>query len=123
MVSCVYFNRTTKTLFEITSEKVIKFKFKGMLKSYQDSGIGTSNNGKLIIIGGTDSSKSLTNQVFIIDLINKTAAELPSLPKPTKGGLVFEYQTFYYFVGSSIEDDDGSIVGGPIMRYHIIDNL
>ena len=121
-----YFCRKRKTLFEISSSKVSQNKFKGKLKSYPDSGIGVVQNGKIILIGGSDSSKALTNRVFLIDPINKTATELPSVPKPVKAGRVFEYQNYFYYIGGTTESDDietnTTEEGAPIMRFNIKDN-
>ena len=118
---CYYFCRDKKNLFEILSSKVTKYKFKGRMKSYADSGSGLVGNGCIIVVGGSDSSGLLTSRVFMIDPINKSATELPSIPKPVKEGHLLEHRNCYYFVGGTVEaediDSNTPEEGGPIMVY------
>ena len=123
--SCFYFNRTKKTLFDVSKERILKYKFKGKLKSYPDSCAGMVENGKIIIIGGTSSRGAYTDRVFLIDPFEKTAVECAPILKPLKEGHLLEYKNYYYCVGGtiksystdSITDEEGS----PIMRYSKLD--
>jgi hypothetical protein len=120
---CSYFCRSKKDLFLISPDKVTKIKLKGKLKAYPDSGTGLTSSGAIILIGGTDSSGSLTTRVFVIRPSDRAADELAPVPKPTKEGHVFEHNGFYYYVGGTVEaesvDAIHSFEGAPILRYSI----
>ena len=121
MPTCYYFNREKKCVFFISSNKVLSYKFKGKLKAFKDSGIGLLKDGRIIVVGGSDSSGSLTSKVFIINPSTLTAVEIGQLPKPVKEGHILEHKQYYYFVGGTVESDDHAShtaeEGAPIMRY------
>jgi hypothetical protein len=125
--SCFYFCRRKKNLFEISSEKIVRYGFKGKMKSYLDSGAGIINQNNIAIIGGTDTSGLLTGRVFVIDPFRKLATEYPLLPRPAKEGHLFEYKKFLYLVGCTIENEDINATnpeqGAPIMRYNTKENF
>ena len=119
--SCYYFCRNKKNLFKISSDKVEKYKFKGKLKCYPDSGTGLTSKGEIILAGGTDSSGSLTTRVFVIKPEEFSGTELSPVPRPIKEGHLFEYEGYYYYIGGTCESESvdamSTIEGAPVFRY------
>ena len=107
--------------------KVTKYKFKGKMKCYQNSCTGIVDNGKIVVIGGSDSSGLLNNHTFIIDPRNKSAKELIPAPKPVKDGHLLEYKSYYYCVGGTVESESVDSLaeeeGSPIMRFNTVEYL
>ena len=124
---CFYFNRKDKILFNISNDNVTKYNFKGKVKAHHDSCIGVLDSGKIVVIGGSDSSGSLTNRVFLIDTARNVATEFTQIPKSAREGHLFEYKNYYYFVGGTVEADgvsaDTSEEGSPIMRYNVTEHF
>ena len=125
--SCSYFNRKNKNLFEITNDKITKYKLEGRLRSYQNSCVGTVSGNRILIIGGSDFTGSLTNRAFMIDVSSKLATEIAPSPKAVKEGNLLEVKGFYYFVGGTVETEDSDLPvseeGAPIMRYNTKENF
>ena len=97
------------------------------MKSYPNSCIGSVDNGKIVVIGGSNSKGVLKSHAFIIDPKNKSATQLPSVPKGVKEGNLFEYKQYYYCVGGTVAADDPNSditeIGSPIMRYNTVDGI
>lgn len=117
----VYINRNTKELLASISHDVSLAILKQKVKVYKNSAVGCLDDGTLIVAGGSDSSCSLTNKVFMINAFQKTVTELPLLPVPIKFGQFCRSHDYLYCLGglSEPEDNDSSQVeeASPFMRY------
>lgn len=115
-----YVDRKTKTLISVIQQESFQISLKKKVRVYKDSCISSLSNGSIIIAGGSDSSNSLTNGVFILNPNEKTLKQLPGLPIPCKFGSFVSNSTFLYYVGGLCEsqDHDSCCVeeGAPICR-------
>ncbi|OMJ93253.1 hypothetical protein SteCoe_3833 [Stentor coeruleus] len=118
----VYINRNTKELLVSISHDVSLANLKQKVKVYKNSAVGCLDDGTLVVAGGSDSSFSLTNKVFIINAYQKTVTELPLLPYPIKFGQFCRSNDYLYCLGglAEPEDNDSSQVeeASPLMRYN-----
>lgn len=117
----LYLSRSTKSLLSVISHDINLIKLNHKAKVHKNSAISYLDSTSLIIAGGSDSSSSLTNRIFLINAIKKSILELPYLPVPIKHGHFCKSSKHLYCIGgvSETEDHDSSQLeeASPLMRY------
>ena len=89
----IYFvNKQKSTVFYVTGKTDAKIKFSKSVRIPLDAAIGYLPNHKILICGGTDSSKSLSNKVFILNPSNGTNKNASNLPIHSKAGFLHYYK-------------------------------
>ncbi|OMJ91847.1 hypothetical protein SteCoe_5519 [Stentor coeruleus] len=117
----VYINRSNKTLLAVISYDISLVKLKQKVKVYKNSAVSYIDHETIIVAGGSDSSNSLTNRVFLINAYQKSIVELPSLPVPMKFGQFCRSYSHLYCLGGISESEDNSSCqleeSSPLMRF------
>lgn len=109
-----YFDRLTKSLFEIKQKRVSKGTLKLSNKFSNLSALGYLAGRKLMIAGGFFEN-ALVSKVGIIDLMEKRYFKLSSLPVPCMQGHLHELGDWVYYVGSIMQSQRS----GPFLRFHL----
>lgn len=118
-----YIYRNLRYLLRISDNGIHKLKYDNSIKIRKDSGVGYLNDGRIMLVGGTDNSGCLTNKAYILDPAKNKATILPNLPISVKEGYLFHFKDFVYVIGALKDSDDEEILSqeqsAPIMRYYL----
>lgn len=115
--------RNLRYLIRVTDNGIHKLKYDNSIKIRKDSGVGYLNDGRIMVLGGTDNSGCLTNKAYILEPAKNKVTILPNLPISIKEGNLFHYKDFVYVIGALKDSDDEEILSqeqsAPIMRYYL----
>ena len=115
--------RHLRYLLRVTDNGIHKLKYDNSIKIRKDSGVGYLNDGRIMLVGGTDNSGCLTNKAYILSPAQNKVTMLPNLPISIKEGNLFHYKDFVYVIGALKDSDDEEILSqeqsAPIMRYYL----
>lgn len=118
-----YVYRNLRYLLRISDNGISKLKYDNSIKIRKDSGVGYLNDGRIMLVGGTDNSGCLTNKAYILNPAMNKATILPNTPISVKEGYLFHYKDFVYVIGALKDSDDEEILSqeqsAPIMRYYL----
>ncbi|CAG9317765.1 unnamed protein product [Blepharisma stoltei] len=121
-----YLSRLSKEILHIKPQAITKYSLGKKLKIYEDSAIGYLSDNKIMVIGGSDKTGCLVNNAYIIDLASKQASVISKLPLGSKGGHIFQYNKYVYYIDGLIEgeneDSNLMVEPAPLMRYSTDDN-
>lgn len=88
-----YLDRISRNLLTLNPNEISKTSLKGKGgKIFKDAGIGLLLNSKIFLIGGSNKTGSLKNEVLLIDPLFESMKTLAEIPIAAKGGSVLEHE-------------------------------